>query len=56
MHESVYDKFVGAMVSAYKTIKAGDPLHPETLLGPLHSKAALEQFVKGIEEIKKQGG
>lgn len=40
IHESIHDKFVEAMVSAYKTIKRGDPLHPETLLGPLHTKYA----------------
>ena len=56
LHEAVYDKFLGAMVAAYKTIKAGDPLHPETLLGPLHTKEAVAQYKRGIEEIKKQGG
>lgn len=38
LHESIHDKFVNAMVSAYKTIKMGDPLNTETLLGPLHTK------------------
>nr|AED87000.1 turgor pressure sensor [Sterkiella histriomuscorum] len=56
IHESIHDKFVEAMVSAYKTIKRGDPLHPDTLLGPLHTKDAQKQFKEGIEAIKKQGG
>lgn len=38
IHESIHDKFVAAMISAYKTIKAGNPLDNETLLGPLHTK------------------
>ena len=38
LHENVYDKFVNAMVNAYKTIKMGDPLNEQTLLGPLHTK------------------
>lgn len=49
IHESVHDKFVEAMVSAYKTIKRGDPLHPDTLLGPLHTKDAVKQYKDGIE-------
>lgn len=56
LHESVYDKFVERMVSAYKTIKSGDPLEEGVLLGPLHSKLAIQQFKDGIQEIKKQGG
>lgn len=56
LHESIHDKFVEAMVAAYKTIKCGDPLHPETLLGPLHTKDSVAQYQRGIEEIKKQGG
>lgn len=42
IHESIHDKFVEAMVSAYKTIKMGDPLDTETLLGPLHTKDAVK--------------
>lgn len=56
LHESIYDKFVTAMIGAYKTVAIGDPLHPDTLMGPLHTKAAVKEYVEGIEEIKKQGG
>jgi aldehyde dehydrogenase family 7 protein A1 len=56
LHESVYDKFVERMVAAYKTIKSGNPLTEGVLLGPLHTKAAVQQFKDGIEAIKKQGG
>jgi len=34
----------------------GDPLNQNTLLGPLHSKQSVDNYLKGIEEIKKQGG
>lgn len=37
VHDSVFDKLASKMVSAYKTIKIGDPLDPNTLVGPLHS-------------------
>ena len=56
IHDSVFDKMTKRMVSAYKTIKIGDPLDPETLVGPLHSREQVQTFVSGIEEAKKQGG
>lgn len=48
IHESIYDKFVNAMVSAYKSIRMGDPLNDDTLLGPLHTKEAVNQYKQGI--------
>jgi acyl-CoA reductase-like NAD-dependent aldehyde dehydrogenase len=45
IHHSLYDKFVNAMVTAYKSIRIGDPLHPDTLMGPLHTKDAVKNFV-----------
>lgn len=44
------------MVAAYKTVKIGDPFDSSTLMGPLHSKAGVKQYLDGLEEIKKQGG
>jgi aldehyde dehydrogenase family 7 protein A1 len=56
VHESVYDQVVTRMKKAYGLIIRGDPLLPETLMGPVHSAAAVKEFTDGIEEIKKQGG
>ena len=39
IHDSVFDKVAERMTKAYKTIKIGDPLDPNTLCGPLKSKA-----------------
>ena len=44
------------MVKAYKSVKIGDPADPETLMGPLHSKKGVKEYLDGLEEIKKQGG
>jgi acyl-CoA reductase-like NAD-dependent aldehyde dehydrogenase len=38
VHDSVFDTFAQKMVKAYKTIRIGDPLDPQTLIGPLHTK------------------
>jgi aldehyde dehydrogenase family 7 protein A1 len=56
LHESIFDKFVEKMVAAYKTIKNGNPLEDGVLLGPLHTKAAVQMYKDGIATIQKQGG
>lgn len=53
VHDSVFDKFAKRMVSAYKTIKIGDPLDPQTLVGPLHTKEQVQTFINGVAEAKK---
>ena len=37
VHESIFDKFAQRMVKAYETIRIGDPLDPNSLVGPLHT-------------------
>lgn len=56
LQESIYDGFVDKLVKAYKTVKVGDQLDENTLMGPLHSKMGIEQYEKAIEIIKEQGG
>lgn len=56
VHDSVFDKFSKRMVAAYKTIRIGDPLDPDTLVGPLHSREQVQTFITGVAEAKKQGG
>lgn len=36
--------------------KIGDPLLSETLIGPLHTPAAVEAYKKTVAEAVKQGG
>ncbi len=56
VHESVRDKLVDALVAAYGQVTIGNPLEPDTLMGPLIDTAAVETMMKAIEAIKKQGG
>lgn len=37
-------------------IKPGNPLDAGTLLGPLHNEGGVQEYLEGLEEIKKQGG
>jgi aldehyde dehydrogenase (NAD+) len=56
VHESIYDKLVAALLAAYKKITIGDPLDEKNLMGPLIDKAAQDQFLKTIHDIKQAGG
>lgn len=56
IHESHYETFKERIVKAYSTIKIGDPLDINNLMGPLHTKSAVKEFTEGIETIKAQGG
>ena len=53
IHESIYDKFLPRVLSAYKNIPIGDPLDPTKLMGPLHTKSAVKEYTEGLVEIKK---
>ncbi|KMT16781.1 hypothetical protein BVRB_2g042680 [Beta vulgaris subsp. vulgaris] len=54
LHESIYEneKVLEQLLDVYKQVKIGDPLENGTFLGPLHTKASRDNFVKGIEVIK----
>ena len=56
VHDSIFDDFAKRMVSAYKTVRIGDPLDPQTLVGPLHSKGQVDTFVQTVKAAKEQGG
>lgn len=56
IHEDVYDTVVERMVTAYKGVPIGDPLKDGTLMGPLHTEAAVKEYTDGLAEIVKQGG
>jgi len=56
IHESKYDNFKESLLRAYKSLKLGDPLDSKTNVGPVHTKDAVQQYLKGLQEIKAQGG
>jgi len=55
VHESVYDRFVAGFVALTKKYVLGNPLDPETTLGPMVRTAAAD-FVRGqVEEAVAAG-
>lgn len=49
-------QFVEQLVSAYRTVRIGDPLDERTLMGPLISREAVDAHRDGLAEIRRQGG
>jgi aldehyde dehydrogenase (NAD+) len=56
VHESVYDKTVEVLKSAYSQLKIGNPLDSNNHVGPLIDKNAVEQYLNAIEKAKAEGG
>jgi len=57
LQEAIYDSFLEKLKKIYSQIRIGDPLDSNTLMGPIHTaKQIEEEYVKGLETIKKQGG
>jgi aldehyde dehydrogenase (NAD+) len=56
VHESCADELVGRLIKAYSTLKIGDPLHEDVLVGPLVSESAVKTFESAIDRIRSEGG
>lgn len=56
IHESVYDKTLEVLKSAYAQLKIGNPLDATNHVGPLIDKAAVADYLNAIEKAKQEGG
>jgi len=56
VHADVADSFTSSLVKAYESVRVGDPLEPETLMGPLIDEQAVEHMVQAVERAREQGG
>src|SRR5690606_18201766 len=50
-----HDAFVAAMVERASALKLGDPMDPETTIGPVVSEKQMERVLRYIEIGKQQG-
>jgi 1-pyrroline-5-carboxylate dehydrogenase len=54
---NVKDKFLDLLVDwTQKVVKIGDPTRKETFLGSVINKAAVETYLRAVEEAKRDGG
>ncbi len=56
VHESRYDELMSRLAEAYGQVKVGDPLEPESLMGPLIDAQSVERFRTTIAEVRSLGG
>ena len=56
IHESIKDKFVDMLISAYKQVKIGNPLDRSTLMGPMIDKMAVAMMMNALKRAQDQGG
>ncbi len=55
-HESIIDDLSASLANAYGQVRIGDPLEPETLMGPLIDRESVARYSAAIEQIRRQGG
>jgi len=58
VHESIFDGVLDTLVKAYKQVesKIGDPTLATTLMGPLNSQSAVQQYLGAVDKAKAAGG
>jgi acyl-CoA reductase-like NAD-dependent aldehyde dehydrogenase len=56
VHSSLYDEFLERFVEGTRQIKVGDPLDPETQLGPMVDLPAAERTERWVREAEEMGG
>jgi acyl-CoA reductase-like NAD-dependent aldehyde dehydrogenase len=55
VHRSLFDEFVERFVEGARSIPVGDPLDPETHLGPMVDDAAAQRTERWVREAEEQG-
>ncbi len=56
LQRGISERMTDALVAAYKQVKIGNPLDAATLMGPLVSRDAVAEMLRGLEIIQQQGG
>jgi len=56
LQKGIAGRMTDALVGAYKQVKIGNPLLPDTLMGPLVNQRGVEDMMEGLETIRRQGG
>jgi len=56
VHETIYEDFEIRFVAAMEALRIGDPMKPDTDLGPLATQQTLDDLMSQIEAAKAAGG
>lgn len=56
VHESRRAALIERLTAGYRQVKIGNPLEPTTLMGPLVDTGAVDDMMKALDRVKKEGG
>src|SRR5437763_3423655 len=56
LHKSIADKVRSKLLTAYKSLRIGNPLDRETLVGPLLATGAVDMLKQSSARLKDEGG
>ncbi len=56
VHEARRAELEKRLLSAYSQVRIGDPLKPQTLMGPLIDKQAVARFEAALAKVRESGG
>jgi aldehyde dehydrogenase family 7 member A1 len=54
LHRDIAEEFLDRLKKLYSTVRTGDPLVKDTLLGPLHTQAACGIYEQAIEKLRSK--
>jgi aldehyde dehydrogenase family 7 protein A1 len=52
LHKAIASEFLARLQKLYMNVRAGDPLEESTLLGPLHTQAAINIYSNAIRQLQ----
>ena len=55
-HRSRFDELKNALVKAYGQVRIGNPLDPDTLMGPLIDEASMQRVAAACDKVRDAGG
>jgi aldehyde dehydrogenase (NAD+) len=55
VHRTRLDEVLARLTAAYRQVRIGDPLEPQTLMGPLIDTAAADAFTQAVREARDAG-
>jgi aldehyde dehydrogenase (NAD+) len=56
MQKKIAGELTKRLQSAYAQVRLGDPLHDDTLMGPLVTSSAVEEMFEALDQAQKDGG
>ncbi len=56
VHQSLYKEFKNLLIEKYSKLVIGDPFNPNSQVGPLIDKQAVENYEKLMQDIVEEGG